>query len=109
MVFKKQEMKFCTLRAFLTSSDTHDIHNLRGDLMTRVQILLEEKEVKALRRQAQESGKSYSQLVREAIDTVYTSRFSQSEIAHMAKEAKLGKGVKTFKDSKSFLKYLWSL
>ena len=77
--------------------------------MTRVQILLDEKEVKALRRQAQESGKSYSKLVREAIDAVYTSRFSQSEIARMAMEAKQGKGIKTFKDSKSFLKHLWSL
>ena len=77
--------------------------------MTRVQILLDEKEVKALRRQAQKSGKSYSQLVREAIDTVYTSRLSESEIAEMAMEAKRGKGIRTFKDSKAFLKHLWSL
>ena len=77
--------------------------------MTRVQILLDEKEVKALRRQAKESGKSYSQLVREAIDAAYTSHLSQSEIATMAKEAKQGKGIKTFRDSKSFLKHLWSL
>ena len=77
--------------------------------MTRVQILLDEREVKALRRQAKESGKSYSQLVREAIDAAYTARLSQSEIARMAEEAKQGKGIKTFKDSKSFLRYLWSL
>ncbi len=77
--------------------------------MTRVQILLDEKEVKALRRQSKESGKSYSQLVREAIDAAYISRLSESEIATMAKEAKQGRGIKTFKDSKSFLKHLWSL
>ena len=77
--------------------------------MTRVQVLLDEKEVKALRRLAQESGKSCSQLVREAIDTVYTSQFSGSAIARMAMEAKQGKGIKTFKDSKAFLKHLCSL
>ena len=77
--------------------------------MTRVQILLEKKEVQALRRKAKASGKSYSQLVREAIDTVYTSRFSEYEIARMAGEAKQGKRIKKFKDSKSFLRYLWSL
>lgn len=77
--------------------------------MTRMQILLEKKEVLALQHRSQESGKSYSQLVREAIDAMYTSRFSESEIAHMALEAKQKKGVKKFKDSKSFLRHLWSL
>ncbi|MBI3610560.1 MAG: ribbon-helix-helix protein, CopG family [Nitrospirae bacterium] len=77
--------------------------------MTRMQILLEKKEVQALRRTAKASGKSYSQLVREAIDTVYTSRVSEHEIARMAGEAKRGTGIKKFKDSKSFLRYLWNL
>lgn len=77
--------------------------------MTRVQILLDDKEVKALRRRARESGKSYSQLVREAIDAAYTTSLIPSEIADMAIEARNGKGIKTFRDSKSFLKHLWSI
>ena len=77
--------------------------------MTRMQVLLDKKEVQALHRQAHASGKSYSQLVRDAIDTVYTSRLSESEIAEMAFEAKKGKGVRKFKNPKSFLRHLWSL
>ena len=77
--------------------------------MTRVQILLEKKEVLALRREAAESGKSYSQLVREAIDNTYTSRFGEGEIERMAADARRGKGIKKFKDSTAFLKHLWSL
>ena len=77
--------------------------------MTRVQILLEKKEVLALRREAAESGKSYSQLVREAIDSSYTSRFGEGEIERMAADSKRGKGNKKFKDSTAFLKHLWSL
>ena len=77
--------------------------------MTRVQILLDNKEVQALRRQSKQSGKSYSQLVREAIDDVYLSRFSEFEIEKMAKEAKQGKGVRRFKMLQSAHKYLWSL
>ncbi len=39
--------------------------------MTRMQILLGPKELQALRRQARETEKSYSQLVREAIGQAY--------------------------------------
>ncbi len=77
--------------------------------MTRVQILLEKKEVLALRRAAAASGKSYSQLVREAIDSSYTSRFGEGAIERMAADSKRGKGTKKFKDSAAFLKHLWSL
>jgi hypothetical protein len=77
--------------------------------MTRVQILLEKKEISALRREAARSGKSYSQLVRDAIDNTYTSRFAAGEIEAMATAAKRGKGNKAFKDSSAFLKHLWSL
>ena len=77
--------------------------------MTRVQILLEKKEVQALRRQAAQSGKSYSQLVREAIDSLYISRFSDTEIAKMALEAKQGKGTLRFKTLRDARKHLWSL
>jgi hypothetical protein len=77
--------------------------------MTRVQILLDKKEVRALRREAVTSHKSYSQLVREAIDNTFVSRFSDVEIEQMAKEAKRGVGVTKFKDAKSFLHHLWSL
>ena len=77
--------------------------------MTRMQILLDEKEVTALRRQAHRSGKSYSQLVREAVDAMYTSRLSGNEIAGMAREARAGKGIKKFKNSKAFLRHLWGL
>ena len=77
--------------------------------MTRMQVLLEDKEMRALRRQAHQSGKSYSQLVREAIDAAYTSRLDEKEIIAMAKEAKQGKGTKKFKDSKAFLHHLWGL
>ena len=48
--------------------------------MTRMQILVDKQEIQALRRQSVESGKSYSQLVREAIDDVYVSRFSDVEM-----------------------------
>jgi len=77
--------------------------------MTRVQILLDPKEVRALRHLAQYTGKSYSQLVREAIENTYISAFSDEEIARMAKEARQGKGIKKFKDAQAFLRYLWSL
>ena len=77
--------------------------------MTRVQILLDTKEVRALRRQAAESGKSYSQLVREAIDTAYVSRFTDTEAAQMALDAKHGKGTKHFKSLQDARRHLWSL
>ena len=77
--------------------------------MTRVQILLEKKEVQALRREAAQSGKSYSLLVREAIDNVYVSRFSDGEISGMAKAAKQGKGTRRFKDLQDARRHLWSL
>ncbi len=77
--------------------------------MTRVQILLDKKEVKALRREASETGKSYSLLVREAIDNLYISRFSDGEIAVMAKSAKQGKGTRRFKKLQDARRYLWSL
>lgn len=77
--------------------------------MTRVQILLDKKEVHALRRHAADSGKSYSQLVREAIDNLYTSRFTPIEIETMALEAKKGKGTRTFKHLKDARRHLWSL
>ena len=77
--------------------------------MTRVQILLDKKEVQALRRQSAESGKSYSQLVREAIDSLYTSRFSEPGIAKMASAAKHGRGVRKFKNLQDARRHLWSL
>jgi len=77
--------------------------------MTRVQILLDTKEVKALKKKAAESGKSYSQLVREAIDSIYISRFSETEIAKMAGEAKSAKGLRKFKNLQAARGYLWSL
>ncbi|MFH1009930.1 MAG: hypothetical protein V1784_01685 [bacterium] len=77
--------------------------------MTRMQILLADKEVRALRREAAQSGKSYSMLVREAIDNVYLSRFSDSEIAGMASEAKQGRGVRRFKNLQDARRHLWSL
>lgn len=77
--------------------------------MTRVQILLDKKEVVALRRQAAASGKSYSQLVREAIDNLYLSRFSDTEVARMALDAKQGKGTKRFKSLQDARRHLWSL
>ena len=77
--------------------------------MTRVQILLDTKEVRALRRQANTSGKSCSQLVREAIDAMYTSRFSEQKISRMAADARSGRGTRKFKDAASFLRHLWSL
>ena len=77
--------------------------------MTRVQILLEKKEVQALKKEASESGKSYSQLVRDAIDNLYVSRFSETEIAKMAGEAKRSKGLRKFKTLQSARGYLWSL
>ena len=76
--------------------------------MTRMQILLEKKEVSALHQHSRKTGKSYSQLIREAIDNTYVSNFTDSDIIKMAQEAKLGYGLKKFKDSKSFLNYLWS-
>ena len=77
--------------------------------MTRVQILLEEKEVRALRREAEDTGKSYSLLVREAIDNLYLSRFSDREIAGMAKSAKQTKGTRKFKNLQDARRHLWSL
>lgn len=77
--------------------------------MTRMQVLLADKEVKALRRVSAQSGKSYSMLVREAIDNAYLSRFSDTEIAGMAKDAKQGKGVRKFKNLQDARRHLWSL
>lgn len=77
--------------------------------MTRVQILLDKKEVRALRREATQSGKSYSSLVREAIDNLYISRFTDSEISGMAKAAKQGKGTRKFKNLQAARRHLWSL
>jgi len=77
--------------------------------MTRMQILLAKKEVQALRREAAESGKSYSLLVREAIDNLYGSRFKDDEIAAMAMDAKRGKGTRRFKKLQDARRHLWSL
>lgn len=77
--------------------------------MTRVQILLEKKEIQALRHEAKQSSKSYSQLVREAIDNLYVSRFTDNEVAKMALEAKQGKGVHKFKNLQDARRHLWSL
>lgn len=77
--------------------------------MTRVQILLDKKEVRALRREATQSGKSYSLLVREAIDNLYVSRFTDSEISGMARTAKQGKGTRKFKNLQDARRHLWSL
>ena len=77
--------------------------------MTRVQILLDKKEVQALRREAVRTGKSYSLLVREAIDNLYVSRFTEKEIAGMAKSAKQGKGTRKFKNLQDARRHLWSL
>ena len=77
--------------------------------MTRMQILLADKEVKALRRASAQSGKSYSMLVREAIDNAYISRFSDTEIAGMATEARQGKGTRKFKSLQAARRHLWSL
>jgi hypothetical protein len=74
-----------------------------------MQILLADKEVKALRHEAAQSGKSYSMLVREAIDNSYLSRFTDNEIAGMAKDAKQGKGVRKFKNLQEARRHLWSL
>lgn len=65
--------------------------------------------MQALKNQVRHTGKSYSQLVREAIDNAYTSRFSADEIALMAKEAKEGKGIKKFKSLDAARHWLWSL
>lgn len=77
--------------------------------MTRVQILLDKKEVKALRREAARTGKSCSLLVREAIDNLYISRFTENEIARMAVSAKQGKGIRKFKKLQDARRHLWSL
>lgn len=77
--------------------------------MTRVQILLDKKEVVALRKEAAESGKSYSQLVREAIDNLYVSRFSDTEVAKLALDAKQGKGTKRYKSLQEARRHLWTL
>ena len=77
--------------------------------MTRVQILLETKEINALRRGRSRTGKSYSQLVREAIDNTYVSSLGEKEIARMALGAKRGKNLKKFKTLESARRYLWSL
>ena len=77
--------------------------------MTRVQILLEEKEVKALKREANQTGKSYSYLVREAIDNLYVSRFTDNEMVELAHDAKLGVGTRKFKKLEEARRHLWSL
>lgn len=77
--------------------------------MTRVQILLQKKEVQALRREAHLSGKSYSFLVREAIDNLYVSRFTDNEMATLASEAKSGIGTRKFKKLEDARRHLWSL
>lgn len=77
--------------------------------MTRLQILLDNKEVNALKKEAAKSGKSCSQLVREAIDSIYVSRFSETEIAKMASEAKSTKGLRKFNNLQATRGYLWSL
>lgn len=77
--------------------------------MTRVQILLDKKEVQALRREASETGKSYSRLVREAVDNLYVSRFTDNEVAKMALEAKQGKSTRKFKNLQDARRHLWSL
>ena len=77
--------------------------------MTRVQILLEKKEVQILKKKSLESGKSYSQLVRDAIDNLYLSRFSEQEIKKMAGEAKRSAGSLKFKNLQAARGYLLSL
>lgn len=77
--------------------------------MRRFQILLDDKEVKALKREAAASGKSYSHLVPEAIDSFYVSRFSETEIAKMAAEAKNAKGLRKFRNLQLARSHLWSL
>ena len=77
--------------------------------MTRMQILLDKEEVQVLRRQSAESGKSYSQLVREAIDDTYLSRFSEAQIKKMALDARSGRGAREFKKLQDARKHLWSL
>ena len=77
--------------------------------MTRVQILLDKKEVQALRREAARTGKSHSLLVREAIANLYVSRFTEKEIARMAKSAKQGKSTRKFKNLQDARRHLWSL
>ncbi|NNN05440.1 MAG: hypothetical protein HKL90_06030 [Elusimicrobia bacterium] len=77
--------------------------------MTRVQLLLDKKEVLALRREAGLTGKSYSMLVREAIDSLYISRFTDDEISGMAAAAKKGKGTRKFKNLQDARRHLWSL
>lgn len=77
--------------------------------MNRVQILLDKKEISALRNESSATGKSYSQLIREAIDNLYISRFSDKEMAQMAKEAKQRKRLRKFKTLQAARGYLWSL
>ena len=77
--------------------------------MTRMQVLLEKKELTALQQQARLTGKSYSQLVREAVDNTFTSRFTQEDIARMAEEARQGKGTRRFRSLAAARSYLWSL
>ena len=97
-------------RPFLVDTQGYTCYTQQRECeMTRVQVLLEKKEVVALRREATESGKSTSQLVREAIDNTYTSRFEEGEIEQIAADAKRGIGTRKFKDAASFLKHLWSL
>ena len=76
--------------------------------MIRLQILLDTKEIRALRREALQSGKSCSHLVREAIDTLYISRFTDAEAARMAGEARRGKGTRKFKNLQDARRYLYS-
>ena len=77
--------------------------------MTRVQILLDKKQVRALKLETAQTGKSYSQLVREAIDNLYVARFNDNEIAKMALDAKRGKGTRKFKNLQDARRHLWSL
>lgn len=77
--------------------------------MTRFQILLNNKEVNALKKEAAGSGKSYSQLIREAIDSIYMTRFPEDEIAEMAAEAKSAKGLRKYKNLQAARGYLWTL
>jgi len=72
-----------------------------------MQILLNQKEVQALRKEAADTSKSYSQLVREAINNTFVSPWKEEAIAKMARDARQGKGTKKFKNAQAFLRYLW--
>jgi predicted transcriptional regulator len=49
-------------------------------IMTRTQIYLSEEETRALQREARASGRSKSQLIREAIDRVYLQANDSSKL-----------------------------